>query len=336
MPMLKFFIQSKHMTDHSVTIQRLFESQKFPEVISFSLENSISPLTDPGSSLIVAASYFRLGNFSKSFEFLNSLEPFFPENSEYLSLYAATSRRLGDYSKASELFLKALRISPESKEIKNNYANLLIDLKKFTEAHEILDKLISDHPSYQDALTNMARLKSLVELASDSKQDYSSIQASNDSQVSNTLDPLMLAFTEEEVQRFKKSVSTNTNTPTLETNSLQKGLPNMTAESVAQDQLKLANQAVIDGNPMFALSLCEKALPHLPASSALYDCACDACISLEKFDKAELYALHSIITGQPSFKNYFNLASFAVCEMICLWLSTISLRLLLLIQVMSS
>ena len=157
----------------------------------------------------------------------------------------------------------------------------------------------------------MARLKSIFELDSDSKQDHSSIQASNDSQVSNTLDPLMLAFTEEEVQRFKKSVSTNTNTPTLETNSLQKGLPNMTAESVAQDQLKLANQAVIDGNPMFALSLCEKALPHLPASSALYDCACDACISLEKFDKAELYALHSIITGQPSFKNYFNLATFA-------------------------
>ena len=51
------------------------------------------------------------------------------------------------------------------------------------------DKLISDHPSYQDALTNMARLKSLVELAMTQSRITVQFKFPNDSQVSNTLDP---------------------------------------------------------------------------------------------------------------------------------------------------
>ena len=145
-----------------MNLNELYANNHFHEIVAYlESKEKISYEDDPLESQLFAASYFRLGNYTKAYDILSNLESSLINDVNYLSMYGATCRRLGNHTKAKELFEKALVISPESKIINNNYSNLLIDFKQYDKAISILTQIVHDHPSYNDAVENLNRAKYL-------------------------------------------------------------------------------------------------------------------------------------------------------------------------------
>ena len=193
-------------------LQSLYESNQHHLVINSFEKNNVSIQSDPLSSQLVAASYFQLGQYRDAFNILEQIYSSFSDNSNFLSLYAATCRHLGRTADAQRYFAKALEIDPSNPTLRNNYSNLLIDLQKYDEAHSILLDLVSSDPEYQDAKSNLSRLENIIELTnqssdpiSDSLQGTTSLVSNNDSADKDFVDPLMFAFSEDEVQRAVSS-----------------------------------------------------------------------------------------------------------------------------------
>ena len=280
----------------------LFQQAKYNDILAIYQNSSDALRNDPSSLKIVAAAFFQLGQTQQAYELLQSLESYFEEDHEYLSLYGACCRRLGKFSDAKKLLRIALSLSPDSLSIKNNYANLLIDLKEFPDAEKLLQEILSISPDFGDAVQNMLRLNSLKEMHSAPKSSTSEWSFA---------DPLLLAFSEEEVLRSnqlaKPKNSTVAKNPIAST--LQNNLPEPSISEVSGDFVELAFQAVKEKRFDFALQLCTKAKLHLDSSPILYDCASDAYIGLKQFDKAELCLLHCLALGLSSFKIYANLVS---------------------------
>ena len=145
---------------------------------------------DPSVAKLLAACYFKLGNYTKSFEILSELEDLLLDDSEFLSLFAASCRRLGIYEKSSTLFQKALLLNPNSIHIKNNYANLLIDLGQYEEAKSLLNEVLEVDSNFSDAIENINRLSYLVKQSSSQATDIN--QSATRSFILD--DPLLLAL----------------------------------------------------------------------------------------------------------------------------------------------
>ena len=96
--------------------------------------------------------------------------------------------------------------------------------------------------------------------------------------------------------------------------NLQESLLKPENNLVALDQLKLAQRAVSERNPKYALELCSKATHDLSHHAELFSCVGDAYISLKRFKDAESAYLHAIAIGGTNFKNYFNLASLSLMK----------------------
>ena len=148
-----------------IDVFRLFEEQKFQEIIDVANENNISPSSDPNQSFVVAAALFKTDKFKECLLWCESIAPSLNTDNFY-SLHAAALRRVGSFDEAEKLFTKGIAEYPESQSLKNNYANLLIDQKRFNEAQEILSGLLIKFPEYDDAIQNMNRLKLLSEINS--------------------------------------------------------------------------------------------------------------------------------------------------------------------------
>ena len=282
----------------------IFEDNRYQEVVNSIDISDFIALDNPVITRILAASYFKLGDYSKSLTLLSQIESCFIDDIDYLSLYGACLRRCGDLDLARVQFERALKLGPNDYSVQNNFVNLLIDLGDFKLAEEILDKLLSANPDYLDASTNLQRLHEKKRIANVQKQQ------SKPATLFSLADPLLMAFSTDEVSRPDSNKSMPQNSTEIST-TLLRTLPTVKDHQLAKDQLKLAMQAIIDKRYDFALKLCSQINSSLPDSAAIYECVSDAYISKSLFKEAEICLLHSIQLGACSFKLYANLVSLA-------------------------
>ena len=298
------------------TILEFYQASRHHDVISYFKSSDLRPQTDPFACKFVAASYFQLGDFGEALELQQDIYSSFDGDPLFLSMHGATLRHLGRLEEANSIFKKALEIDSDNPALKNNYANLLIDLKRYSEAHEILTNLADADPQYLDAQQNLSRVKQLM--ASSSLTDFDASSQSTSmftDDDTDFFDPLFHAFSEEEVKRtapFRPVGVQATESQSL--SNLQESLLKPENNLVALDQLKLAQRAVSERNPKYALELCSKATHDLSHHAELFSCVGDAYISLKRFKDAESAYLHAIAIGGTNFKNYFNLASLSLMK----------------------
>ena len=274
---------------------RLFNEGRFDEVVRLASSNQITPESNPASSCVLGASYFRLGDFQNAVDTLSLLESTHSQDLEYLSLFGASLRRLGDLNKAKAVFESALSIYPAVASLRNNYANLLIDLKSYDEAKVILEDLLNDDPNYTDASVNLNRLSFFLQNTVEAKSTSTLLKSSNEA-----LDPLLQAFDEFEVANYGRLKNDN---------PVFTKVPDSNEREVGRDKLKLAEQAVSEGQYKFALELCTHAFELLGAQAGIYDCAADALIQLKYYHNAESFILHSASIHGFTVKHCINLVS---------------------------
>ena len=273
----------------------LYQLGRHNEVVAQAQALGVTAESQPLAAQILAASLFQLGEYTRAATLLDALEAPMGQDRDYLSLYGATCRRLGQLEKAERLLSRALQIDPGAPQVRNNYANLLIDLGRVEEARVLLEKLLQEAPDYQDARANLNRLQFRAQPAP---------AASSKAWV--PADPLMLAFAEEEVR-----LAGGVQPPKVADadSALLASLPQPEARQMASEQLKLATQAVSEGNASFALQLCGQALQGLGANAGVYVNASDAYIRIKKFHEAEICLLHALAIGGPTINHLINLVS---------------------------
>ena len=300
-------------------IVSLYNQSRHTEVIAlFNSPENINK-SDPLFCQYAAASYFRLAQYEEAYEVLSDIYSMQLSNVSYLSLYAATCRHLGKYNEANKIFQEALKIDENDICLKNNYTNLLIDLGRLSEAKEILTNILLTNPDYEDARANLHRLESQLSLsnpisssANDKMISKKLPDASNDAP-HNFYDPLLFAFSKEEVERtapFRPTSGLNSKS----ISDLKSKLPIPKSSQIASDQMKLVYQAISDNNAEFALKLCTQAYSVVADKSQLFSCVGDAYVSLKNYKQAEIAYLHSIALGSKNFKNYFNLVSICMLK----------------------
>ena len=174
--------------------------------------------------------------------------------------------------------------------LQNNYANLLIDLGEFDRATDILNDLLHANPNYDDKL-NLNR----IEFARNSSSRQNSTESTFPS-----LDPLLQAFDDHEVESFGRLKSDS---------KVFTKIPDPDQRNVGLDKIKLAEKAVAEGSPAFALDLCSHALQLLGPEPCIYDCAADAYISLKSYANAERAILHAALMHGLTIKHCINLIS---------------------------
>lgn len=284
----------------------LFSAGRYHDLIATARNSAVTPQQDPVAAHLLAAALFSVGEYGGAAPLLEELEPSFGLNADFLSLFAANCRRLGDLQRADDYFSRALEINADSRPIRNNYANLLIDLGRHDEAHRILARLVDEAPDYADARANLNRLQF--------KDKAAQVQSRvPDSQVKKKVDgwsladPLLLAFSEEEVAHsgLRENVRSD------DASSLLEKLPDADTRAMALEQLEQANQAVAERQYAFALQLCSQVLKTLGCHPPVYDCASDAYLNLRKFHEAELCLLQALALDGPTPKRCLNLVSFA-------------------------
>ena len=287
-------------------LAELFAAGRYHDLIAAAQSAQISPQADPTGAQFLAAALFSVGEFGAAAPMLEELEPAFGLNPEFLSLFAANCRRLGQLQRAEELFVRALQINPESPQIRNNKANLLIDLCRFDEAREILTRLLDEQPDYDDARTNLNRLSFLNQ--SSPPQSSHGQQSRETVQGWSLADPLLLAFSDEEVSQYglRKPAKSGPEAATL-----LESLPDADERAMALEQLDQANKAVAEQQFAFALQLCSQVLRVLGSHAPVYDCASDAYLNLRKFHEAEICLLQAMALDAPTPKRCLNLVSFA-------------------------
>ena len=282
-------------------IYKLYEKGSYRQVVQLIDANQFSAARDPMLANILAASYFKLGEYTVSLSLLKEIESCFSADAGYLSLFGACLRRCGDLTNSRLRLEQALGIQPDNPAIKNNFANLLIDLNDYEKAESILAQLLVDDPSYDDARANLKRLEERRRIqglkASDNIPEHSSSVS--------FADPLLLAFGEDEVQRTRPKSSKSDQSHA----DLRAKLPPLKDQQIAADQLRLALEAVQEGRHAFALQLCSKVHRSMPTSAALFECVSDAYIALQRFAESEICLLHALQLGAKSFKLYSNLTS---------------------------
>ena len=301
-------------------IANLFSSQDYHQIIELAVASEFRSQTNPLVAQIVAASYFRVGDFQSSLNLLEEIESSFDADPSFWSLYGITCRRLGDLDRAAIFLKKSIDLDPNSLAHKNNYSNLLIDLGKLDDAVDLLQQIIAVDPNYGDAVDNLNRAKFL--LSNDNptdNSDYSSQVLShnpNDQSTCITLeaseafpDPLMAAFSDNEVEvygRIKKHITKDPST------ALLSKLPTSKDQEMGLDALKMARKAFQEGQFQLSLKMCSKALMHLGANPSIYDVSADCLISLKKFASAELCLLQAVALSTPTSKQYINLVTLAM------------------------
>lgn len=295
-----------------------FTNGKYLEAIDIANKHSIGPENDPYTSNIVSACLFRLGRYSEAYTLLEQLQSSLGDNYSYLSLFGAAARRLGYLEKSELLLSSALKINSDDAALRNNYANLLIDLGRLTESRSILEDLVGKYPEYEDARVNLNRLEFYEQQQSKNEtlpDDITTIFSSvNQEQQSisgysfSSFDPLAKAFAEEEVRlhgRIKMNVSGQE--PTISDQ-----LPTVDDKNIALEKLRLAEKAIKENNPDFALQLCSEVYSTNGGLPAVYDCVGDALVQKSMYREAELMYLQVSILDTPSLKHFINLTTLAL------------------------
>ena len=286
----------------------LYQQGRHHEVVAESQRLGVVPETQPLEARILAASLFQLGEYGQAATLLGALEAPMGHDADYLSLYGATCRRLGLLQQAEQLLHRALQVSPASAPVRNNYANVLIDLGRGDEARTLLEQLLREQPDYQDARQNLNRLQFRQQPPAPAPQAPPSAPAAEPQPSWSPADPLMLAFSEEEV---KLAGGVANGSRSSAGSQVAQSLQDPQQQQMAAEQLELADRAVKEGNNAFALQLCGQALAGIGANAKLYITASDAYIGLQRFREAEICLLQSIAIAEPSINQLINLVSLA-------------------------
>ena len=297
------------MSSTLLELERLFKESQYHTAISLAKSTNITPSSDPRSAYVFAACLFRVGEYSASYELLQQIESAMSGDAAYLSLMGAALRRLGRLTEAKSFLQTAYEIQPESLTVRNNLANLLIDLSDFDKAELLLDSILKESPEYPDALINKSRLHSIKNSPAlePSTSPSPSLSPLDD-------DPLMLAFTEEEVEKFgriKTSKSDSTLKQTVDDVS-QKFLKESGSNTHVVEQLRLIERCIAENNITFALELADKFIAQNGFNVAICDCVADSLVKAKRYEYAEIYTLHFCHLFEPSPKHLINLCSFAL------------------------
>ena len=286
----------------------LFQAGRYHDVVAQAQAAGVAPQTNPLAANVLAAALFQLGEFGRAATLLEALEASLGQQRDYLSLYGATCRRLGLLRRAEQLLAKALQLDPGALDVRNNYANLLIDLGQLAEAQTILDQLLREKPDFQDARANLNRLQFRQQPSPPQPTAPQPVAAAPTptAQPWTPADPLMLAFADEELGQAGAIPPAQ---PGSAAAALASTLPQPDVQAVAADKLKLATQAVAEGNGGFALQLCSQALAGLGANGSVYVNASDAYIRSQRFREAEICLLHAMVIGGATINHYINLVS---------------------------
>ena len=291
---------------------QLFQAGRHREAVQAAQQLGVTPQTQPLMAQVVAASLFKLGEYSQALPLLEQLEASLGQEPDFLTLLASTCRRLGLLDRARIAFERALALTPESPAVRNNYANLLIDLGRYAEAEAILNALLAANPGYEDARANLNRLRFKQQPPAAAPVPTAPVPAASAGAPAawSPLDPLMLAFSEEEVALAGGgAIKAQPATPPSQ---LAGHLPEPQQAAMAAEQLQLSQQAVRDGNPVFALQLCSQARSVLGPTQAVYVNASDAYIRLQRFHEAEICLLTGLTLGGATVNHYINLVSLAL------------------------
>jgi len=280
-----------------------FQAGRYRELVQV-CEQELQPAQDPLAAQVLAAALFQLSQYEQAAAVLAELEGALGDLADYLSLYGATCRRLGRLDRARELLARAYRVDPASKAIRNNYANLLIDLGELQQARLLLEALLQEDPDFRDARVNLNRLEFHRQSHQVDPQPAPSAPSRSASWLPN--DPLMLAFSDSEVQRTRQDVKLDP-----EGVRVAARLPSPQSQEMASEQLTMAARAIQQSNPQFALDLCSQAHAGLGPNSLVYTNAADAYINLQRFHEAEICLLHALALGAGTVSTYINLISLA-------------------------
>ncbi|WP_115125945.1 M48 family metallopeptidase [Synechococcus sp. GEYO] len=259
---------------------------------------------DPETQRLIAAANFQLGNYSDCLNLLAEIEGSFLNEGSFYSLYGAALRRVGLLKESLDKFKSAMELSEEDRYIKNNYANVLVDLGQHTEAIEILKGIVNQYPEYLDAKINLERAEDRLIKSKDEKDIT---EAKTQVSSKTDFDPLMAAFSDEEVDLASKSPLGNT-----AQNPVIKHIPDTNKDKKILEKLELLKQTLAEKNYTFGLSLCsELKVLGLPADLT-YKYASDCYVGLQKYVEAEIYLLHSALLNPNNINSIINLVS--VCS----------------------
>ena len=297
------------MSSVALELENLFNENQYRDAISLANLNNITPDSDPRSSFIQAACLFRIGEFSTSYEILSQLESALSADSAYLSLMGAALRRLGRLEDAKPFLETALKLQPESPSVRNNLANLLIDLLEFNRAESILNSILQDSPDFKDAHINLSRLHALKGSSNPIPKVQSDVKVASLEQ-----DPLMLAFTDEEVENFGRIKSNQADSKTQDVVSeVSRKFQEMSEpNSFLVEQMRLIERSISENNPSFALELSDKFVLENGFNIAICDCVADALIKAGAYQLAEIYTLHICQLYEVSPKHLINLISLSM------------------------
>ncbi len=290
---------------------KLFQSSNFQQIVNRYNTSQLNEGLDPLAAQVAAGAYFQLGDYTKSFKILENLETVFNNDPSFLSLYGATCRRLGDLSKAKSLLHKAVSLESDNPIFLNNYANLLVDMRDLKEAKKCLDSALKINPEYADAKNNLNRL-SVIEQAmlTDEKFDESVDQPTNQG-LWKPEDPLMFAFSEEEVVLNSQNYNNARFSEASQQSKISNKIPSSEQSAYAAEKLKLAAQAIQESNLEFSLQLITEAASLLGAHCSIYINAADAYTRQQRFMEAEICYLHALTLEGPTLPIYINLSTLA-------------------------
>lgn len=299
-------MKKKRTQKHADTAEHvdvLYEQGRYTEILDLWNRKERDMSTEAVFGKFVGASKYHLGDHQGAYDVLSMLEHILADDTSFLSLFGVVCRRLGDLNKGKSLFEKALGLSPLSPDINNNYANLLIDIGELDKARMILERLVKEIPEYKDARTNLNRLIFRESDANgNSRKIFTAIQTS-ENWVPD--DPLMLAFSDEEVTRSglqHKFLN-------IEGSKLANELPAGKPKAGVVEMLRMATKANSEKDAEFALLLCSNVQEAIGPNSLVYANAGDAYIQLQEFVQAEISILTAIILGETSVAHFINLAT---------------------------
>lgn len=319
------------MVTTTPTLRELYQRGEHAAVLRLARSIDVHPSADPQSALIVAASLFCLDRFRECLQILAVLEPVLQTEPTFLTLYATALRRVGQTDRSEGIFKLALEHHPTHVAVLNNYASLLMDCRRFDEAEHHLLRALELRPGYPDAQSNLTLLKGLRRRClppapepalQPVSQEAAGMRAAS---APMTLDPLLLAFSDQEVQfdqdQRREQQASKKALPTPE--KLEAGeepqqpplpvLPELGEHELLDELIQATREALIEKHPRTCLVLADQ-LRSLGGSALVeaYRYASEAYIRLANFEAAEL-CLHSLAKiGSLEDGDHVNLAAMAV------------------------
>lgn len=318
------------MVTTTPSLRQLHQQGDHAGVLRLARTIDVHPSADPQSALIVAASLFRLDRFRECLQICAVLEPVLQSEPTFLTLYATALRRLGERDSSEKIFQVALEHHPTHLAVLNNYAALLIDSRRFEEAERHLRRALELRPDYVDAQANLQLLNDLrsrclpAAAGPDPQVDPGAGGDSTEQPAPMTLDPLLLAFSDHEVQldqdqRREQKASKNALTDLEQEEDAKPQqpslpeLPDLNELELLDELIQATREALIEKQPRTCLVLADQLRSHGgTAQVEAYRLAAEAYISLANFESAEL-CLHTLGSlGSLEDGDHVNLAALAM------------------------